>query len=420
MSRIVVGLLLAAGSLCAEFGNLVASADGTRLYFEAWTSGGASTWFVARETSEGVRTEAVEGQIADVSATGAVMGLASYKVRYCGVAGSTCFLAATCEASFALSGVGRDVSGIGHRTTVRLDGSGRWAWIDQEQPCPSLGRPLPTPLNGLYETATMRQVAGVNFSSVASPRIGRRMVTDNGRVLTIRFGQLGWVDGGGFTSIRHVNGLYEAVTDASGENIVYGEEVGGELHWITGGEDYLLGLKGTAPALSADGLTMYYLDVEGALVRYDGVTNVAQWLGAERYQRFTLSKDAVFAVTVDERIVRLDARDGRMVWQLVMPQVSGFDAPEMPFSSVCPLYCYYQRPFEGILVRPGDRVRVFGRYLDQPGVRVRSPYMDVAVEMVSEKEARFDVPEGIPAVQHTIEFYHPAHTVRYQVLVGRR
>ncbi len=420
MNKAVAGLIFAAGVLPAQYLNLIATADGETVFFEARTSAATTGWFSVHSTNGVLSSEALDGQLADVDDNGDTRGFASYVPRQCGVAGSTCFQQPPCQASYSLKGAGVDRVGTGRRTFLRFNSAGSLAWIEQNESCPGFAVTLPPPLNGLYEAATMRQIARSDAATAASRRTGRRMITDTGRVLTIRNGQLHWVDQSGSFPIRHINGVFEAVTDATGDSIVYVEDEVGELHWITGGIDFKLGLQGSAPALVPDGSAMFYLDRSGALIRYDGVTNVARRFSGGLYRAFTLAGENVFAISTDNRIVHISGNRRIVTWQSAFPRIDGFDAPVYPFLSICPRYCYYERGFSGIFLEAGKRVRVSGRYLRQRGLRVTSPYMDVSLEPESDTSASFEVPQSIPPVPHTIEIHSPVHPVRYQVHVRGR
>ncbi len=420
MSKVIAGLVLAAGILPAQYLSLIAPADGETVFFEARTSAATTGWFSIHSTNGVLNSEALDGQLADTNDSGETLAFASYAPRQCGVAGSTCFLQPPCQASYAIHGPGVDRTGVGQRTFLRFNRGGSLVWFEQNQSCPGFALTPPPPLSGLYETATMRQIAKSDNSTAASRRAGRRMITDTARVLTIRNGQLHWVDQSGAFPIRHINGVFEAVTDATGDSIVYVEDEVGELHWITGGIDFKLGLQGSAPAIVPDGSAMFYLDRSGALIRYDGVTNVARRFSGGAYRAFTLAGENVFAISTDNRIVHISGNRRIVTWQTAFPRIDAFDAPVLPFQSICPLYCYYERGFSGIFLEAGKRVRVSGRYLRQRGLRVTSPYMDVSLEPESDTAASFEVPHAIPPTPHTIEIHSPLHPVRYQVHVRGR
>jgi len=302
-----------------------------------------------------------------------------------------------------------------------LDRTGRVAWFEQDQGCPGLNAPAPEPLNGLYVARDLRPIAAANGARLASRRYGRRAVSENGRALTIAEGQLQWLDEAGARPIFHRNGAFEAVTDDRGENIVYVEEEVGKLHWLYEGEDYELGLVGSAPALSSNADELFFLSVEGELVRYDGRTGEAQSLGDGRYLEFTLSATGVFAVTAENRIVRIDRATGLETELLdSFPEIAAFDPPLRATMMLCPLVCYYQFAPDWIEVRSGARVTIFGRFLDRRGWRVASSAYDVPVEPASFGEAWFEVPATPRLAAEIVEIYHPEHPLRFQLAVQQR
>ena len=86
-----------APSLSAGYSNLIATSDGNAVYLQAKTGFVSESWYVVRNSSSGL---AQNGSIADVSGTGTALVFASYADRYCGTAGSTCFVRAPCVASW--------------------------------------------------------------------------------------------------------------------------------------------------------------------------------------------------------------------------------------------------------------------------------------------------------------------------------
>lgn len=418
MGRLAVtgGLLsLLALPLPAAYSNLIATADGTAVYFQARTSLDATSWF---RLTAGGQVEAVSDPVADISAAGTVLAYAAFAERFCSTPGSTCFVQPDCAARYGIRGEGIATSGIRQRTFVRLDRNGSVAWLDQDRACPGLGQPAPAPLNGLYDTATMRRMAPANGGKLASVRYGRRLITASGRALVFYGLQLTWLDAAGAVPLRHVNGAFEAVTDAAGDSVVYVEAAVGKLHWIFLGIDYELGLRGSAPALSDDGNTLYYLDPKGALMRYDAVTNVVARLGRDRYREFALAANAVFAVTGNNRIVRWDLTSSAAVeWLPALPQVESYDAPQLPSFFFCAIYCYPEFTPQGMTLTPGGRVTLFGRNLAGAGWRVLVAGVDAPLEAVSPKEAWFQTPVELPVGNgvQTVELYHPTHPLRFRI-----
>lgn len=415
MGMRTVVLWLCAVSLRAEYLNLVATADGRTVYFQMSASPGTTAWYAIRVTEGGLVTERVEGQVADSSDSGELVGYSSAVNRFCGIVGSTCFVQPGCYALWRLLGPGVDVGNDRWRTFLRMDRAGELVWMEQDLICGSRTVAPPPALKGLFETATMRRVAAAEWQRLASRRHGRRLITNTGKALVFSDQQLHWLSRDGTVPIRHVNGAFEAVTDAWGENVVYveGEEVG-ELHWLAGGGDFRLGLVGSAPALTADGSALFFLDAEGALTQYDAVTRTAARVGSDVYRVFTLATGFVFAITRGGRIVRVDpANEEAVEWQEAMPELESFEE-EMPFSFYCPLFCYSETQERALWLMGGDRVRVFGRNLNQSGWRLRGAGFDVPLEVVSDEEAFFDVPPASGSLTE-LTLYHPERAVRYQV-----
>src|SRR5690348_8455614 len=115
--------------LSAAYSNLIATADGAAVYFQVDTGLVSGSWFAARNSSSGQVVESLNGslgghELADVSGSGAVLASASFGERYCGFAGSTCFTAPSCLATFAIQGPGIQVSNSRRQTFIRLDRSG--------------------------------------------------------------------------------------------------------------------------------------------------------------------------------------------------------------------------------------------------------------------------------------------------------
>lgn len=125
-------------SLRAEYLNLVATADGRTVYFQMDASPGTTAWYAIQVTEEGLVTSRVEGQVADSSDSGDVVGDSSVVNRYCGGGGSSCFLQPTCIASWRLQGPGVDVANDRWQTFVRVDRSGELVWMEQDRPCPPI------------------------------------------------------------------------------------------------------------------------------------------------------------------------------------------------------------------------------------------------------------------------------------------
>src|SRR3954470_13301761 len=104
MRQLTVTFALAivfASALPAAYSNLIATSDGSAVYFQVKTSFVKDSWFSARIGTSGVIVEPVSDTIpvtgpptpaslADVNPSGEVFASASYGERYCGFGGSTC------------------------------------------------------------------------------------------------------------------------------------------------------------------------------------------------------------------------------------------------------------------------------------------------------------------------------------------
>src|ERR1039458_8059525 len=154
--RILLLFWLAAPALCGAYSNLIATSDGKAVYFQVPTGPVSFTWYVARQGSGELSVTAANAPLADVDGTGSVLASAATEPRFCGFAGSSCWLANSCEAVFQLQGPGFQYSSNGADTFVRLSRSGQFAWIVQGW-CGGVGWPPPSPmLNGLAARRGLR------------------------------------------------------------------------------------------------------------------------------------------------------------------------------------------------------------------------------------------------------------------------
>ena len=409
-------LVLALGpAASARYSNLIASADGRTVYFQADTGMPGGGWYAARAGAQVTAFPAAGIEVSDVSGSGLVYASSFVKDRVCGFAGSTCFLAPACSASYQIKGPGIDLAYPSRSAFVRLDRSGQIAWIAEERTCPGLGRPVPGPgLHGLYEIPSLRLLAPAGEERLASQRRGRRLITDGGRALAFSGIQLTWLDASGSHPIRHVAGAFEAVADACGENIVYVEEPVGELHWIAADDEDLY-LTGSAPALSDDGRTLVYLSPEGVLQAYDRPTRQVRRLADGTHLEFAIGGDAAFAVTSGNRLVRIDLATGaETTLAEPFPEIQTVAAPEAPLAVSCPLICYGPPPWFSL--GRGMLLLFRGRYLDQRGWRVRLGDVDLEWHSISDEAAWVQVPGNFSGQSEDrslpLEIDHPDHFVR--------
>jgi len=212
--------LAAAGALAsaicpaafARYANLIASADGTTVYFQADTGLLGGAWYEARADGSVTRFTGPGIEVSDISASGLVYASSSVANRVCGFSGSTCWLAAPCSASYAIKGPGIDIRYSGASAVIRLDRSGQLAWIVEDGTCPSFEQPHPGHgLHGLYQIPSLGLIEPVVGEKPANQRHGRRVITDGGRALAFSGIQLTWIDASGSHPVRHVAGAFEAV-----------------------------------------------------------------------------------------------------------------------------------------------------------------------------------------------------------------
>lgn len=381
----------------AAYTHLAATADGRTVFYRAGTG--------LLLTSEAPAPD-------DISADGLVQASTTYGERYCGFAGSTCFIAPSCSATLTITGPGFKNEGPRRRTLVRLDRAGRVAWIDQTTACPAMPFTTPAQLNGLYELPSMNRIAPANGAKLANTRTGRRLITESGRALVFVGPQMHWLDAAGVRQVRHVYGSDEAVTDARGDNIVYVDASPvGFLHWIERGDDQPLNLRGSAPALSDDGRTLAFLSPANELHVYDRSTRTTRRLTGETYLEFTIGGRVVFAVTSQNRLVRVPLDGGEVATVAEpFPEVSAIAAPPIGAAISCPLICY-GTPAPWFILGRGMLVVVEGRWLDLPGWRVRSAGVEMPLVPMSATAAWFRLPPDMPRAGNTqtVELLHPDH-----------
>lgn len=324
-----------------------------------------------------------------------------------------------CRALFSVRGEALNIATTGRQTTVRLDRTGRLAWISQTGLCSGLGVTLSSPLNGLHDTATLNRIAPSAPEAIPAARMGRRVITSHERTLVLRGSRLLWLDRLVATPLPQRKDAVEAVPDASGENVVYVEAGNGELHWITGGLDFALGLRGSAPALRDDGNILWYLNEEGALIRYDGRTNIAQLLAPGPYRQFVPGGPALFAISADDRVLRIDATTGEEVeWLARFVEISGHDGEQVTLSITCPIACYPEMPPGGIRLYPAARVKLRGSF-PGAGWRIVVAGTDTELELLSETEALFEAPSVLRMGALNVEIYHPGHPLRWGISAWR-
>jgi uncharacterized protein (TIGR03437 family) len=404
MSRFAFCLaVLTAFPAFAAYRDLIAAGDGHKVYYRA----GTGLLQTDKQTNSAFD---------DVSADGSVRASTTYGERYCGFAGSTCWVAPPCSASLTITGPGFERRGPPRKSFVRLDRAGRLAWIDQTTACPPMAfAPNPDQWNGLYELPTMDRIAPANGAKLANNRPGRRLITGSGRALVFIGPQMHWLDATGARQIRHVYGSDEAVTDARGDNIVYVDaSPNGWLHWIEAGDDRPLDLYGSAPALTDDGRTLVFLTPGSELRVYDRATRQTRELTRHQYLEFTVGGPAVFAVTTENRLVRIDLDRGEVTTAAEpFPEITSIAAPPTGTQMSCPLICY-GTPAPWYTLGRSMVVVVEGRWLNLAGWQVRSAGVEMPLYSLSNTGAWFRVPLDIPRTGNTQQFelYNPDHPLK--------
>lgn len=419
--RILLLLSIVAPSLFGAYDNLIATSDGESVYFRVQGGPVTYNWYVARAGMGGPGVTPVSGPLADVDGAGAVLARAETEFRFCGFAGSSCWLAAACRGSFQLDGPGfhhDSADGWPYRDTfMRVSRSGKFAWIDQSG-CGGQIPPPPSPLlSGLYEPASLQLVSARRGGKLANQRLGRRAITDRGQALTIANAQLEWLDATGVHLIRNVYGAYEAVTDAQGDNVAYIDGPSGELHWVTGPDwlgarDLDLGVTGSAPALTDDGRDLLFLAADGSLRLYVRATGELRALGPEKYAGFTTAGDAVFAVTVDGHLVRFSLLSGdRSVWLEPFVEIGQVDAPDV-VPNWCTYICYGATEYPKI-VSPGMVVILEGSGLGTADWRARAGGVETPLWPLSDTTAWLQIPNSADAAAAAVEIFKPGFAISY-------
>src|SRR5947209_8334989 len=127
LMRILVSLLLAAPLLSGSYSGLIATSDGSAVYFTAVQHYAAySSQYVARGGVNGSAVTSVSGGFTDVDGSGSVVAVAATAWLQCQSHGSTCLLADQCGASFQMTGSGFRYASNLAATTVQLSRSGQF------------------------------------------------------------------------------------------------------------------------------------------------------------------------------------------------------------------------------------------------------------------------------------------------------
>ncbi len=406
----------------ASYSNLLTTADGSAVWFSARTSlSGTAVYKLTFDQNRAVITPAGTS-LDDLSDDGRIAATTSYAERYCGFAGSTCFLAPTCRADFTITGPATDVTQLGHRSIVRLNRAGTRAWVEQSTVCGSPVERNPPEFQGLYSLPAFTAVKARD-GKLANYRSGRQMITTADRVLT--FGgplgiQLQLVDATGVRQVRHVYGAAEAVIDAAGQNIVYVDAPVGHLHWIDLADQSeddlgLPAVLASAPAISDNGNTLAFLSESGVLnvYRRSSRTVTALDIGRDRVSEFILAGNGkfIFAATSSGRLLRVDVATGTaQTWLEPFPEIEDASAAKPDH---CPLICYPAPP-SFLIASPLSLVVFRGSNLDLPGWRVQIADRDWPLQPLSSNAAWFQTPADLQLrTGQTLTIVNPAHPLQF-------
>lgn len=360
-------ILILAATLLAQPSDLIATDAG--LYFRQRTGIETESWFLLR--TSGV-VEPQDPNIVSVSDSGTTIARSFHHQRRCYSGGSTCTMSAGCSTGASLQTPTGTRVLPWRETEIRLDASGKYAWILQTAECSGIGStPQPTSLNGIYETSTMNRIAAgpVPHPSIPmplsdfllKPRIGRRIFSNRGELL---YGQY-WLGPQGFRRIPLVDPAREAAMDAEGCQIVYISGLTNTLRWFDCGpnSDEDLRIVGEQPALSADGRFLIYLDPTRHLAVYDrGTRTSVNRLLDEPVLSFTEFQGEVFAALSGGSLVRLALADGQVTTLLPLtPVLKGVSTGWT--SLPCPRVCYGPVDPE-FAAGPGTALLVWGEGFD--------------------------------------------------------
>lgn len=165
------------------------------------------SWFrLTRKPDGGVNVVPAREFLVDVNDAGSVEAASRFaQGKQCGSSGSTCFLAPSCSGGFVVAAPNAlgFSGGYARYTFVRLDGTGKLAWIEQDFACSSfIGNPPTPPLQaGLHNAETMVPLAAAGVtvpagSVLANRAVGRRMVVESRGALLRNAGWLQWWSAG--------------------------------------------------------------------------------------------------------------------------------------------------------------------------------------------------------------------------------
>ena len=405
LKSLAAAFLTAAAVQAAD--KIVTDVAGTRVWLERQASQSAKGVIeVSRAADGSLGFTTKEFVFDDFSADGSVQASSSIAYdKICGFAGSTCFLAAPCGASYQVIRNGfPDAFQWGAHATLRLSRDGSLVWIETRGTC--IGTPPPQVPNrrGLYRAAGLAPVFETEFN-LASPFPGRRSITNDGAVL-LQHPDGGFLLASG-TMRRRIPAdlpVREAVVAAEARILVYAAAITGELRKIdlTLSRESSFGIAGEQLALSDSGDRLVFFARDKRLAALDTATGSIRYLPSppEKAAILVLSGNGRYAFLLTEvnRLRRYDLDDGSFEdWITALPEVTSVS---VRFSyEYCPLVCYnWKRIWE---LAPSAIVLLDGAGLSQPGLTLLLDQTPVPLQPVSNTQAWFQVPRQLRAPRPT-------------------
>ena len=409
----VMPLLGAAGPY-----DLIALPDGKTVYFRAKTGAVLSSSNVLRQLPEGgYEVQPARADLADLNNAADVEATARFaRDKQCGFAGSTCFLAPSCDGRFSLyskAGVVQpELSLTQWSTFVRLDRSGKLAWIEQSPGC---GATSSRKLWGLHDATTLKPLHAASAAdyTLANHRVGRRVITEARGALTHKAGALYWWSASGAKQVQHQLPIQEAVTDEVGCIIVYVDrsQMLHRLDCNNASVDENLNIQGEAPALSDDGRYIAYKNAVGSLAVYDHVSraSVTDLINGD-VQAFTIGGNRfLFASSSAVGLLRMDLWSGEVAELMpLLPSIEMVSATQAGLSISCAFICY--GPIEPVwYASPGMLVQIKSRVKDLAAWRMTmagqtSEAMQIPYSIAARQRASLTHPD-YAGLKLTLDFW---------------
>lgn len=392
--------------LSASFRDLVAARDGSAVFFHYDPGIGAGSYY--RATAGDIQPVP---PFIDITEDGAITALTTFGQRRCESAGSTCFTAPRCSASWQIRGGGAQTEGSRRQTTLRLSPDGRFAWMRQTEDCGGLGHPAPEARNGLFRLPEMAPVMEAD-RSIANERAGRRVITTAGEVLVIDQGRLFLRSAQGQRAVGNAQPAREAVVDANGRTVLY-QDSEGVLHRVDLGTGVATRIgPGRKAAMSDCGETVAFIDAEGLLA-----VAVRGNLGTRRYlaEDFALSGDGryVFIAHYNE-IGRLDLLTQRRE-QFVEPTPRFEITTALVQVPRCDLVCYSSVP--ALHASQQQIVVLRGVGFEKPGWSVRIGEIELLLNRLSQNEWWFQFPTATIPYPRVLKVFNHWHAIEFEIPV---